>query len=252
MGLRHSRVGTSLKVAWFGGRAPLWRTAEPSDSGRAGKRRRRLVQALLALAIVPLLLIVDLRLQFGFRIRDITRDVAAVADVHPLSGALSSLGILMWCSAASIWLFAAAIHRASNDARAARFAAASGTLSAYFALDDLFQIHEHLAPTYLGLPEAGVYFLLGLATVAYLWLFRSRLARNDAVLLFASLAFLGGSVSIDVLLEPWLWRIGDWTYLIEDGLKWLGIVCWLGFCLVRCWSDLIRLAGADAVGSRGA
>lgn len=201
----------------------------------------RLLSLATGLALLPLALVALLRVVLGIGVQDMTRDVAAIAHIHPLLGALSSVGILLWCSAASIWFFSASIHRKLRDFGAARFCVASGALSAYFAFDDLFQFHEYLAPTYLGLPEPGVYVLLAVVMAAYLWIFRRQWPRADAILLLLALCFLGGSVSIDVLLDRWLWRLDDWKYLIEDGLKWFGILSWLGFCVTRCRGGLLRL-----------
>lgn len=46
------------------------------------------------------------------------------------------------------------------------------------------------------------------------------------------------SVSIDAVFEQWFWRLGDWTYLLEDGLMWTGILFWRAFCVLRCWTNM--------------
>lgn len=167
-----------------------------------------------------------------------TRDVAAIAGIHPLSGILSSVGILFWWTSATIWFFAAFLRRVFQGTSGVGFLIYSGLLSAYLGLDDLFQFHEYLAPTYLEVSEGAVYGLLVFATAFYLWRYRRSFQRPDGVLLLIALAFLSGSVVVDVALEPWLWRLKDWTLFIEDGLKWLGICFWTAFCVVRCTRDL--------------
>jgi hypothetical protein len=84
-----------------------------------------------------------------------TRDIAAIAKIHPLSGFLSNLGILLWCAAASICSFAAMTLRKIKPRDIFWFLLSSAVLSAYLMFDDLFQFHEELAPTYLGLNETG-------------------------------------------------------------------------------------------------
>lgn len=180
-------------------------------------------------AIVPLALIVLFRVHAGIGVADMTRDPSSIAHIHPLLGALSSLGVLLWSGCAAIWLFCAGVLRSLRESDAARFSLVSGILSAYFALDDLFQVHEFLAPTYLGLPERAVYGLLAVATVWYLWAFRRQLVGDDVVLLLVSYCLLAMSVSIDAVFEKWLWRLEEWTYLLEDGFKWTGIIFWLAF-----------------------
>ena len=65
--------------------------------GRPGQDRARGLPRLAAgEAFVPLLLLAVLCLELGIGVQDMTRDVAAIAHVHPLFGALSSLRILLW------------------------------------------------------------------------------------------------------------------------------------------------------------
>lgn len=202
-------------------------------------------------AVLPLLAMVLARLSSGVPIDRMTRDVAALAGVHPLTGFLSSLGILLWWASAAVYLHTAAVVRRVGTVAAdpgAGFLTWSGLLSAYLALDDLFQIHEHLAPEYLGVPERGVYAVLGLATAAYLWRYRRLLRVGEGRLLWLALAGLAASVAVDALLERWLWRLGDWLYLLEDGTKWLGICCWAAFCAATCAGRLRALARADGGG----
>ena len=58
-----------------------------------------------------------------------TRDMAAIAEVHPLKGALSNVGILLWTGAAAISLFSGATLWRRGDNGMARFLIASGCLT---------------------------------------------------------------------------------------------------------------------------
>ncbi|MFN0161165.1 MAG: hypothetical protein ACKVQQ_08045 [Burkholderiales bacterium] len=191
-----------------------------------------------ALAMIPLLGVAVVRVFMEIKITEMTRDVAAIANIHPLAGMLSSIGILAWWTSASIWFFAALIRSKQVDKAGCGFFAYSGALSVYLALDDLFQIHESLAPAYLHISERAVYGLLGLATAVYIWRFRHSLMRPDGVLFVLALVFLGSSVLVDAILEPWMWRLADWQYFLEDGMKWLGICFWTTFCVIRCSAEL--------------
>lgn len=169
----------------------------------------------------------------------LTRDPAVVAEVGPLTGSLSNLGVMLWCASAAIWLFSATLLRARGARADARFALVTGLLTTYLALDDLFLIHEELAPTHLGMRE-GVYVALLVALgLTYVLVFRRRIFQRRAVVLLAALALLATSMLIDALLEPRYWPNGTWTYLVEDGLKWIGIVCWLAFCVAWCRGELL-------------
>ena len=159
----------------------------------------------------------------------ITRDVASLADVHPLSGFLSSLSILLWCTTAAICLFSAITIRRTASTEVYRFLLFSSFLSMYLLFDDLFLFHESLAPDYLGLSQRFVILFIGIATLSYLIMFRHIILRTNYLFLVLALGFLTTSVALDVYLEQWMWGIGHWVYFLEDGTKWLGISTWCSY-----------------------
>jgi hypothetical protein len=176
---------------------------------------------LAAMAVAGVLFQVDMDVM--------TRDVTATANVHPLTGILSNLGILLWCAAASICAFAAVTLRNVKPGEAFRFLLCSALLSAYLLLDDFFLFHDELAPRYLGVDEKLVYAALGIAVCAYLIAFRRLILRTHFAVLVLAVGFLGIAVVMDALLEPWLRRLGHWEYFFEDGAKWLGIAAWCSY-----------------------
>lgn len=192
-------------------------------------------------AIIPLVGIVIASMFPHITIPEMTRDVTAIAGIHPFSGVLSSLGILFWWTSATVWLFTASLRRVGQETNDLGFLAYFGFLSAYLGLDDLFQFHEYLVPAYLKVPERAAYGLLALAIALVSWRYRHHLHRPDGVLLLLALAFLSGSVVVDAASAPWPWHLIDWAYFVEDGLKWLGVCFWTAFCLVRCAADLNSL-----------
>lgn len=199
---------------------------------------QRICLIVLGVAAIPLAGLVVARLGFHILMPDMTRDVSAIAHLPPLAGFLSTLGILLWWTSASIYFFAACLLRNKVPGDVYGFLIYSGSLSGYLGLDDQFQIHEQLAPQYLMLPELGVYALLGLATAVYLWRYRRLLFSVEALLLALALIFLAASVAVDAVLAPWLWRLKDWEFFVEDGSKWLGICFWAAFCILRCTNYL--------------
>lgn len=203
----------------------------------------RAILVTVVAAVIPLLGVAVARLAFDVDISRMTMDVPAITKIHPLSGILSSLGALVWWTSVAIWFFAALLRLRQHPGTAnVGFMVSSGLLSTYLALDDLFQIHEYIAPLLLNIPDEFVLGLLALAVILYLWMYRRLLYRPDGALLLLALAFLGVSLVIDMVLEPWLWRLKDWEYFIEDGAKWLGICFWTAFCVVRCSSDLAPIS----------
>jgi hypothetical protein len=177
------------------------------------------------------------------RVEVMTRDVTAIAKIHPLSGILSNLGILLWCASASICAFAAMTLRDVEPRDTFWFLLSSALLSAYLLFDDFFLFHEHLAPRYLGLGEEVVLAALGIAVSAYLIAFRRMIRRTNFGVLLVALGFLSTSVALDTILGPWLRRLGQWEFLFEDGSKWLGIAGWCSYYVDTCHQRVLGTLG---------
>ncbi len=195
--------------------------------------------SVLAPASVPLLAVAMARVVGEVPIPDMTRDPLQGTGKSPLAGVLSMLGILLWWASASACALAAWCLRRDGQAEGSSFMAYTAGLSAYLALDDLFQIHESLAPRHLGLPQWAVLVLIALATAWYLWRHRAQWRHPDSGYLAIALCGLAASVTVDLVLERYLWRLGEWNYLVEDGFKWIGICYWTRFCFSRS-ADLLR------------
>ena len=180
-----------------------------------------------AFLILATMLVVKLRLQIPFA--EMTRDVTAIANINPLSGMLSNLGIILWCATAAVCFFAAANLRRIPGEESFRFLLCAALLSTYLLFDDFFQFHETLAQRFLGLDEKLVYLALGIAAATHLIFFRRVIFRTRFGLLGLALGFLGTSVVMDEVTEALALPLGDWEYFFEDGAKWLGIVCWFSY-----------------------
>lgn len=199
-----------------------------------GSYLRRILLLTFVSAALPVLGVVLAQMLLPVSFVELTRDVSAIGGIHPLMGVLSSLSILGWWTGAAVWLFTATVmpdHRNGGDRK---FLLGMGFLTAYLALDDLFMIHDYLVPVHLGLPEFLIYTLLVVAVSSIAWRHRSMIVRMDAVLLLLAIVSLAMSASMDTVIDPLLSDYGDWTYLLEDGLKWAGICFWSGFAVVRC------------------
>jgi hypothetical protein len=182
--------------------------------------------AIYSLAILMLVAISVASIVFQIPIPLFTRDVTAIANIHPLSGILSNLGIYLWCISAMVSFFAAMVLRDIDQNRYLSFLFSSAFLSTYLMLDDAFLFHEALAPKLLGIDEKAVFIVLGIAVLLYLKFFMQIILKTKYMTLLLAFVFLSLSVVIDSIFEPWLWRLGEWQFLIEDGAKWLGIVSW--------------------------
>ena len=184
---------------------------------------RKLILA-SALVLLAALAVVSIERDLPFDV--LADDPTAVANLHPLTGVLSSLGVVLWGATAAISLFGGAILRPTSPS-AGRFLLCSGLLTFYLMLDDLFLVHEVLAPRYLGIAQNRCYLLLAAVTAAYVGSFRRVILATEYAAFGAALAFFAVSVVCDAILAPWLKpRLGPWESLLEDGAKFLGIVAW--------------------------
>ncbi|HTO02283.1 MAG TPA: hypothetical protein VL069_01215, partial [Opitutus sp.] len=189
-------------------------------------------------ALLPLAMIVAASIERGISPGLLTRDPTSLGGIHPLSGALSNTGVLLWWSSATLWFGSAFVLRNARTRGSYRFAISSGLLSAYLALDDLFQFHDIVAPEYMGIPEDIIYLMLAITVAAYFVVFWRQILRPDGSLLVLAFALLAASVVLDTVLEPVLMKLGRWLVLFEDGAKWLGITSWFAFCVVRCRTEV--------------
>lgn len=160
-----------------------------------------------------------------------TRDPLAELDAYPLTGFVSNLGIVLWSAAVgTTFLAALALRRRGGSGEAVRFFLASGALTTVLLLDDLFQFHELIGPTWLHLPQRGIYVVYVLVTAAYLWRFRRFLLGADYLLLVLAGTFFALSITIDLLpLVVPVGELGPLEDVVEDGSKLIGIAFWLGF-----------------------
>jgi hypothetical protein len=176
---------------------------------------------LIGIALASIILDVNLGL--------LTRDPTAIAKINPLTGILSNLGIILWCSASTVCFFAAIVIRNSESNNWFFFLFFSGLLSAYLLFDDFFQFHEILAGDHVGISEKFTYMALGIAVLIYLFIFRRNIWRTNFWFLLMSFIFLASSVAIDVFQSWLMLRVGHWQFFIEEGTKWLGISSWCSY-----------------------
>ncbi len=164
-------------------------------------------------------------LRGGQVIPQLTRDMAAVAGVHPLTSVVSNLGCFIWFGAGIVALFSWQTSRVRMVAGDAQLLLAGAIISLLYAFDDFFMFHESLATALLGISETAVLVALAVATVVYavssLWV----RPWQQQLWLVLALGFLGTSVVIDTATQ-WAGVSADWAYLAEDGAKWMGIVLW--------------------------
>ena len=157
----------------------------------------------------------------------LTRDPLSLGKLNPIFGIVSNFGVLIWCAAASICFFTAILLRKGADKSASKFLFYSGMITLMLLADDFFVIHESLRD-YYGISEKITYAVyLGIIGL-YLGKFRKLIVNKNIILLILSFGFIGMSVIIDLFQKSVMSSLPGY-FLIEDGLKLMGIASWAGY-----------------------
>lgn len=157
----------------------------------------------------------------GIPIGHLTRDPANITLAPAYLGLLSHAGIVLWSAAAAICFFSATLIlvRGPGAESPAPYLYASGVFTVVLMLDDLFLLHESVAPRY----EVLLYGGYAMVAALHLLVFRRAILRTEYLLLGLALFLFGLAVAFDAFLPV---PVGD-PYLVEDGTKFAGIVTWL-------------------------
>jgi hypothetical protein len=151
---------------------------------------------------------------------------------HIYYGFFSNLGVLLWCSAASVCFFASMVLvQRKVDRREILFMISAGLFTGLLLFDDLFQAHEIIYPKILGVDEIYVFAAYMIFTGVYLSFFRYLIVRNGYSLMLISLTLFAISIITDTFFESEeiLRRI------TEDGTKFIGISSWTAFHFRAAW-----------------
>ena len=183
---------------------------------------------------------------------DFLRDTVAVLEAPFYIGAVSNLGVLLWCASVVTCLYTAVVLRhAAGKRDEARFFACAAALSAWLLADDAALLHEQVLPIYLGLPGSLAYGLAAAGAIALLVGFRATIRDSDYPLLLGALALFAASMALDVADDSgWLTSLAfDLSRLqlaLEDGCKLLGICLWLAYFFITGTERVIAALDQDA------
>lgn len=164
-----------------------------------------------------------------------TVDPAVLSNIHPLMGAISNLGILLWATTVAVCLFTATVLQKHHpEAPQRTFLLCFGLFTSVLMIDDLFMIHEEIAPRYLFVDEVYVLGMYGLLLGGGIVYFGRVILSTPYAYLLTALLFFGGSIVIDLVWDVW----SEWPVFLEDSAKFLGIVSWLGYFSIICYAAL--------------
>ncbi|MDO6617976.1 MULTISPECIES: hypothetical protein [unclassified Shewanella] len=195
----------------------------------------------LALLLFVILASTTMDLPFGI----FTRDLAATAEVNPLTGVTSNVGALLWAAAATICFLTWEVFRHQPKEKwFAVFMLCSGLLTTLLLCDDFFMLHDYIFPRYLAIKEK--FFLLAYFSLMFCWMvvFRKCILKTQYLILLLAFVFFALSVLVDQFQTPIEAFIGDSRILFEDGFKLIGIVSWLGYffkcCLLKINENILE------------
>lgn len=189
----------------------------------AQTHRPLLWAALMATMVIGGVIVLRFRNNMPFEL--LTRDIFAITGYPVYLGILSNLGILGWAIATTVWLFVAWFIRRYHPASPLfQLAAVSGAFSLILFVDDAMMLHEVFLPTKLGVSEEVIMVGYGLVAVLYLVLSARSVSSTPYLAWLLAGCLLGGSFMVDFVAMS-----GDLEYLIEDGLKFAGIVFWAAY-----------------------
>lgn len=196
-----------------------------SSSERRGFSLRRQLASLAPLAtlwILGLTVLFIARFQTVTPLRNLFLDPGFLTGSPWYTGALSNLGVLVWTSGVVFAGAGAWVARRIGRESAARFLAMGAAATLILLLDDVFRLHSGPLRRLLGGSKSVAQGVVILPVVVWVAVFWADIMRTRLALLFAALSSLAGSVVVDVIFGLG----GDTSLLIEDGMKFLGVLAW--------------------------
>ncbi len=182
--------------------------------------------------IIPFsLLVIAFKLKTKLPADYLTRDPSVIMSAPFYMGFFSNIGILFWCSCASICLFSYALLK--KDIRAKEYSSFflfSGLLTSLLLLDDFFLIHDSIFPDYFHINESIIYASYVALGLIFFLKFKAILKKTEFLILLSSLIFFGLSIIFDKIFT-------NMPIVIEDTFKLVGITTWFTYftriCLKR-------------------
>lgn len=203
--------------------------------GRWYNQLRTLLPTLVAVyvpTLVALLAVGFLAKVTGKNVWFFTNDPFMLGHLPFYAGIISNIGVLLWCSSASLCFFSMmALGRdTSTDANNwRRFLLFSGILTSLLLFDDLFQFHQILYPKFLHITTAVIYGIYAGFAIWYLYRFGKQIQNTEFLILVFAFSFFALAIFSDSLS---LIRRGRTA--ISDVFKLFGIVSWLTYFVRTC------------------
>lgn len=195
------------------------------DERRRGFSLRQQVQTVAplgALWLIGLIILLAAQAQTAAPLRELFLDPAHIVGAPWYTGALSNLGIFVWTIGVAFGAAGAWVARRAGRIEASQFLFVGTIATVIMVFDDIFAIHSSVLNDVTWLPRVGAQLLIVSPTLFWVLRYLGDIRRTRFVILFAGLGCFAGSLLVDRLVT----FTGDTALLIEDGLKFLGILAW--------------------------
>ncbi|MEH1973359.1 MAG: hypothetical protein V7L02_09110 [Nostoc sp.] len=188
------------------------------------------------ITIIPFaLILIFLKLKTQVSTDYLTRDPSATMNAPFYLGFFSNIGILLWCSSATICLFSYALLK--KDIRAKKYSSFflfSGVMTSFLLFDDFFLIHESIFPNYLHINESIFYASYIALVLIFFIKFKTILKKSEFLILLSAIMFFGLSIICDSIFP-------NIPIAIEDTFKLVGITTWFTYFARICLQRVSKL-----------
>ncbi|MBK6914298.1 MAG: hypothetical protein IPH11_11835 [Ignavibacteriales bacterium] len=180
-------------------------------------------------------------LVFEIPFANLTANPISLLDLPFYQGILQRIGVILWGGTVLITLFSFSVLKSSENLKdIKKFLLYSGIFFGYFLMDELLLIHNFILPKVFNIHQLIVLIVYVILTVLLLLKFRNLIKKNNISLFAVAVTFLGLSVLVDILSYLNVVRF-SFRYLLDDGLKFLGIANLFIYYLIYCRFALRKL-----------
>ncbi len=158
----------------------------------------------------------------------LSEDPIQLLNGEPYVGIITRVGIIIWAATFAILLYSSKISSIQKKPKQqTSLLIWAGLLTLFLLLDDSFMLHDVIFPEYLNINEKVFFSFYSLSVIALFYFYYKEILNSDYVLLILAFVLLGASALTDMAL-----RFGitiPYSYAIEDGSKFLGIIAWFSY-----------------------
>lgn len=200
-------------------------------SAQAIRKQISYLPQIAAWMLLPFILVMFAFFQDSVPMGELTREPIIVARnaeacCSVFSGTLSNLGAVMWLMCGAILIFSSVALSLQRSIRNMAFLGTAGAINLMLGIDDMLLLHDEVIPVILGVPEKAVLLFYMIIVGTFLVVFLKEILESRYI------AFAIAIALFIIALGEDLFRFAGYDnfhYLIEDGLRIIGLGSWLYF-----------------------